>query len=83
VDPAISDNIQIPGVHHEEGQEHPTPQEIEIADDLDIPSDPPPVEAETHPQDTAAEPMLLPEPRQPGRAKVQIEPGCVPSMTGS
>jgi hypothetical protein len=38
--PAISDHIEIPGVDDEEGPEHPTPQEIEVIDDLDAPSDP-------------------------------------------
>jgi hypothetical protein len=57
VDPAISNHVEIPGVDDEEGQEHPTPQEIEIIDDLNIASDPPPGEAETVLQDAAAEPM--------------------------
>jgi hypothetical protein len=66
-----------------EGQEHPTPQKIEILDDLDTPSDPPPIEAEAALQDTAAEPMPQPEPRRSGRAKMPTKPGYIPSMTGS
>jgi hypothetical protein len=83
VDAAINDHVKIPGLDDEEGQEHPAPQEIEIVDDLDVPSDPPPVEAETILQDTAAESMPQPEPRRSGRAKMPTKPGCVPSMTGS
>jgi hypothetical protein len=83
VDPAIIDPIEIPGVDDGEGQECPTPQEIEIADDLDAPSDPPPIEAEAALQDAAAKPMPQPEPRRSGRAKMPTKPGHVPSMTGS
>jgi hypothetical protein len=83
VDPAIIDHIEIPGVDDGEGQEYPTPQEIEIIDDLDTPSDPPPIEAEAALQDTAAEPMPQPEPRQSGRVKMPTTPGYIPSMTGS
>jgi hypothetical protein len=83
VDPVISDHIEIPGVDDEEGQEYPTPQEIEIIDDLDPPSDPPPIEAETVLQDTAAKPMPQPEPRRSGRAKMPTKRGYIPSMTGS
>jgi hypothetical protein len=82
VDPAISNHIEIPGVDDGEGQEYPTPQEIEIIDDLDIPSDPPSIEAETILQDTAAKPMPQPEPRRSGRAKMPTKPGYIPSMTG-
>jgi hypothetical protein len=83
VDPAIIDPVEIPGVDDGEGQEHPTPQEIEILDDLDAPSDPPPVEAEAALQDAAADPMPQPEPRRSGRAKMPTKPGHVPSVTGS
>jgi hypothetical protein len=61
----------------------PTPQEIETTDDLDIPSDPPPVEAETVLQDAAAKPMPQPEPQRSGCAKMPTKPGHIPSMTGS
>jgi hypothetical protein len=83
VDPAIIDHVKIPGVDDGKGQECPTQQEIEIVDDLDTPSDPPPMKAEAAPQDTAAEPMPQPEPRRSGRAKMPTKPGHVPSMTGS
>jgi hypothetical protein len=91
VDPAINDNVEIPGVD-EEGPEDPTPQEIEIDDDLDIHPDPIPVEAEPvqDVQEVTAqqaapvtEPMQLPELRRSTRAKTQTQSGCVPSMTGS
>ena len=83
VDPAIIDPIEIPGVDDGEVQEYPTPQEIEILDDLDAPSDPPPIEAEAALQDAAADPMPHPEPRRSGRAKMPTKPGHIPSVTGS
>ena len=74
VEPVIDDNIEIPGVDGEEGSEDPAPQ-IEINDDLEISSDPNPIQVETVQEETAQhlapaiEPVQLPEPRRSSRVK--------------
>jgi hypothetical protein len=87
--PVIDDNIEIPGVDGEEGPEDPAPQEIAIDDDLDIHTDPLPIEVETVQEETAErvapviEPAQLPELRRSSRVKWKPDPGYIPSMTGS
>jgi hypothetical protein len=81
VDPAINNDIEIPGVDDvEQGPEDPDPQEIEI-DDLDIHEpDPPPIQVETVTEAAVSpeQPVLQPVPpalRRSTRDRIQTNPG--------
>jgi hypothetical protein len=97
-DPDIDDDIEIPGVDAVTRPENPTPQIVEIDNDLDIleADDPPPIEVETVQEETAQEQVpapaapvpvaqaeQIPRLRRSGRVRFQPKPEYTPSMTGS
>jgi hypothetical protein len=89
VDPAINNDIEIPGVDDvEQGPEDPDPQEIEI-DDLDIHEpDLPPIQVETVTEAAVPpeQPVLQPVPpalRRSTQDRIQTNTGYISSLSGS
>jgi hypothetical protein len=89
VDPVINHDIEIPGVDDVEGLENPDPQEIEIDDLVIHEPDPAPIDVETvqegtiQPVTPVQQPVQPPELWRSTRARTQMNPGYVPSLSGT